>query len=767
MTQSNNNTKKLLHSVAVLGAVTAAGTVATTAHADATTPASASQATVSQAPSKDQQLANLKASQTQAEQALADQNQAALTSQTAVINQQASTATAQENAAYSSAVASQTVANQQVLANAQAHIKTPAQVAQEASAATSQYQADSTAAAQAHQAALNKLANDHAAQSQAIASQIQANETQAERDHDAQVAQATQTVDSKINAAANAVNTAQTNVNVDQNAVNDAQKANDSAQSALTSAQTALKNAQASQATTAAADYVPPVTVSGDPAGADFRVHVPKDVWTNHLKRDNRHLIITKDGQISPAQWQELNVWAARFLNEIRAKVGTKPVKVSQESIAAAQDAMRQYIQKDVPGFSHNEAIYSNVDNKYHLPNFKSSIASGDAFDYLSDENPQETTTMGDMKDSIIGLLTEFIDDDLNAMPGYGHRNQMLGLPDHKYGYDWSGEDNPYFALGGAAPDKSNWWGSASHVFVSTDGFNQHDIPLTSSTTAGPDLNALQAAVTTAQSHVDTADKALNDAKAKLTNDQAVLTKSQAILTSLKSSRDNDITKLAGTVAESPVVKNLKAKLAKVNSDYQSAVKQEHNRYAANTSKTKTDFNAKLKSIKAQPTSVDQLKNQLQGKLDALKKDHKAKLATITKHADDQINALKVSLAAKLSALKDKDVKAYQALHDQLFPAQPSNPSAGDAAKSHSDHYTNGNGQDVTLPSENYQGNDDTAELSKGDVSVSYPVYLTREQVKHNAQALPQTGDEGSLAVVALGAMSAMLGFGLAKKRED
>jgi alanyl-tRNA synthetase len=165
--------KKVLQAVATIGAVTATGAIATTAHAD-TTPAT-SNAAVSQTPSADQQLSSLQASQAKAEQSLTDQNQAALNSQTATIEQQASEAANKENAAYSSAVASQSAANQKELANAAQHIVTPAQKAQQESAAKSAYDKSNADLDAQHSAKSNQIKTDYDAAVKKTTDEVKAN----------------------------------------------------------------------------------------------------------------------------------------------------------------------------------------------------------------------------------------------------------------------------------------------------------------------------------------------------------------------------------------------------------------------------------------------------------------------------------------------------------------------------------------------------------------------------------------------------------------
>lgn len=274
----SNNSHKILKSVALAGALTAAGTVATTtAHADTT----ATNAAPSQAPASantaDQQLANLKSQQTANENTVAQNNQATMTSatnaangqiadlnaqiqqrqasnaaanqakvasETAQVNAAASSATDQENAAYSAAVASQQAANDTALKSAQANIVTPAQKAQQTAQENASYQNKAGNLNIAHNQNLNKIDTDAANQTKAVNDQITKTQDQIKANHQKAIDNATKQVDSQIADAQKNVNDVQGAVTSDQNTVNSAKTANDQAQQASQNAQKVLDQDQ-------------------------------------------------------------------------------------------------------------------------------------------------------------------------------------------------------------------------------------------------------------------------------------------------------------------------------------------------------------------------------------------------------------------------------------------------------------------------------------------------------------------------------------------
>lgn len=765
--------RNLLKSAALVGAITATGAVATTtAHAD-TTPASqpAAQSATSSTTAQDQ-LNNLKQTQTKEENDLTAQNaaqyqkdQAAVepqikSAQSQLANQQASqsaqdqqaiaSAQAQyqaeadnaakqenqtyantvntENAQYAGATAGQQAINQQAedklaqenqkaLADAAENVRTPeqkiqdrqnAKIAYDNQVATTQANesTDVKAAQKAHQATVDDLNN-----------QIQQATTNASQSHDAAVKTAT-----------DAVKTAQAQVDTDTKANNDAQSTMNSAKSALDQAKTNLDNAEKANQNAENADFVPKVTITGDPYGNGFDFTMSDDDY-DKATNDQRTFTFSKNGRIPEQTMQEIDIWTVNILNQLRQQVGSVPLHVSSESIAAADDAMQQYNQTGKSSFSHNYDIYNNVDHKYNLPNFKSSIMGDDEIGPNYNSNKVQTGKIGVFKESILRMLHGFINDSGNLMQGYGHRNHLLGLADNKYGYDWSMENQgtPYFAIG------QSYDGNSTHFFVSTNGYKQHDLPLNGSTTSTQDISTLQTAVSQAQTAYNTAKSKADQTAQTLTNDQAAL----------KTANDNLAKTQAGTV-EAPEVANLKTQLDQENKNYQAKLNQIKTNYQDQLDQLKKDYDAKINQIDMMPesntalkTKLDQkladLKSEDQAKLDKLTQDHDTKLAQLKKDHEAKLNAIQAEITKKLDTFKkqlaDQHTKDNQGIVDQITKLQlqltsekenldhkltnlkhqheiayatlaaklTPKQSESDAVKGNSDHYTTSNGQTVDL----------------------------------------------------------------------
>ncbi len=264
---------KILKSVALAGALTATGAVATTAHAD-TTKASAP---VQGVASTDQQLTNLKSQQTANESAVASSNAATMSAATtsansqiadlnnqikerqasdaavqqasqasaiAQVNSEAASATAAENASYSQAIASQTAANNVALKSAQAMIVTEQQKVQQTAQENADYQNQTDNLSSEHNSNLSKINTDYQNQTDLISQKL-TEAKKADQDHyNQKVANATKQVDDQIDDANNTINQAQKMVNDDQSDVNNKQNADKTAQSDVQNKQSTLNNDQ-------------------------------------------------------------------------------------------------------------------------------------------------------------------------------------------------------------------------------------------------------------------------------------------------------------------------------------------------------------------------------------------------------------------------------------------------------------------------------------------------------------------------------------------
>ena len=875
-----SNTSKILKSVALAGALTAAGTVATTTvHADTVaTNAAPSQAPAS-ATTADQQLANLKSQQTANENTVAQNNQATMTSatnaangqiadlnaqiqqrqasnaaanqakvasETAQVNAAASSATAQENAAYSAVVANQQAANDNALKSAQANIVTPSQKAQQTAQENASYQNKAGNLNIAHNQNLDKIDADAASQTKAVNDQITKTQAQIKANHQKAIDNATKQVDGQIADAQKSVNDAQGEVTSDQNTANSAKTANDQAQQASQSAQKTLTQDQNSlKSLQDGQDVAQTVKINkdqwyhayndwyttggykgGNITNADAQALINMRYKENSYKHSTKDQKETVDpDNLTDSQLKEINIFGANILNQIRTQLGLPEVRVTQGSINFAKDIATNYKNDNWDSANgHYDAGIKRAAKQNGL------LDSGNYYECLGGDSYIEN--MDDLKEmvynDILGMTMGSINPDGSGngnLDGHGgsrigvefaHANGLLGYPHSNpngYREDFALATNihgyVYDHLITVPTD------SAHHYYWTDPAKYDHtSIPLDQSSVA-KQISQLQTKVANDQDDVnatkskaDTTAQALMSAQAKLANDQKALKTAQDKLASLKANRAQMIAKLA-TPEENSAVQKLQAKIKDIKASHDKAIKAENAKYNAELDKLTKAHQAKLDAIKAQPSDVNELKTQLQKKLDTLKANHEAKLAQIQKDADakiakikaetqndpeitklqDRIATIKANLAAQKKNLDDQyaalvasDQAAYQKLENQLKPS-----ASEETAKGENDSYTTSDGKTVVLPHESTTTNGKTVVLShetgeaqttvsanhnavtRPEVATTVPIATvntttptTREEVKAQREGkLPQTGNHNSVAATALGLIAATMTLGL------
>lgn len=743
-----SNTSKILKSVALAGALTAAGTVATTtAHADTTATNTAQTQVPAEATTADQQLANLKSQQTANENTVAQNNQATManatkeandqiadinaqiqqrqgkvTSETAQVNADASSAIDQENAAYSAAVASQQTANDAELKAAQAKIVTPEQKAQQTAQENADYQSKAGNLSTAHNQNLNKIDVDYQNQTKQINQEI--------ANHDQAVKSATTNVDNQINAASDTVNTAQKAVDNAQTDLNDVQKA----------AQASTSNTDIPTNTKGFIDHynaqkleLPKAYINGlrnvhDTASSDqFEQTIDPDMKMFKMFDYQSDPDAAKEKvdvlHLTGQQILQLNLYSTRLINQIRAQFGMPTFKLNPQAIANAQRMANQESAGKMSGH-HPDILKGAGEN---VGSFAGQItqdstqkqmglykASGEHPDVWVKHGPNDTRlvyhwvnlsfkTMDDLQAGLFYTVTSMMFAD-SGQEADGHAlNFSL----------WNQSPDSQMALGieSFANDKNPKDGSVYYRWIFT---NSSKVDPNKNLDTTP-TNAHGANI--AQDH----SAQIKSAQATLTNAKQALANAQNKLNTLKANRDQMIQDLVAKTDNSDVQK-LQAKIKDIKASHDKAINDENAKYNTELDKLTKDHEAKLDAIKAQSSDVNELKAQLQKKLDTLKTNHEAKLAQIQKENDAKIAqikadiqnnpeiaklqariaTIKANLAAQKKSLDDKyaalvasDQAAYQKLENQLKPS-----ASEETAKGKNDSYTTADGKTVVLPRE-------------------------------------------------------------------
>lgn len=856
-----NNTSKILKSVVLAGALTVAGTVATTtAHADTTATNDAPSQAPAEAATADQQLAKLKSQQTANENTVVQNNQATMASatnaansqiadlnaqiqqrqgkvanETAQVNAAASSAIDQENATYLASVASQQAANDAELKAAQAKIVTPAQKAQE----NADYQSKASNLNIAHDQNLNKIDADYQNQTKQVNQELANAQSTIKANHDQAVKSATTNVDNQINAANDTVNTAQKAVNNDQTNLDNLQKA------AQTTASTS--NTDIPTSTKGFIDHynpqkfeLPKAYVNGlrnvhDTASSDqFEQAVNPDMEMFKMFDYQSDPDAAKEKvdvlHLTGQQLLQLNLYSTRLINQIRAQFGMPAFKLNPQAIANAQRMANQESAGKMSGH-HADILKGAGEN---VGSFSGQITQDSTQKQMglykaSGEHPDVWVKHGS---NDIRLTYHWVNlsfktmDDLQAGLFYTVTSMMFAdsgqeACGHALNFSlWNQSPDSQMALGieSFANDNNPKEGSVYYRWIFTDS-SKVDPKNNLDTTP---INAH--GVNIAQDY----SLQIKSAQTALTNAKQALANAQNELNTLKANRDQMIQDLVNkTKTDNSAVQKLQAKLKDIKTSHDKAIKAENAKYNAELDKLTQAHQAKLDAIKAQPSDVNELKAQLQKKLDTLKVNHEAKLAQIQKDADAKIAkikadaqndpeiaklqariaTIKANLAAQKKSLDDQyaalvasDKAAYQKLENQL----KSSASEG-VAKGENDSYTTADGKTVVLPHESVTTDSKTAVLAhESTVTDDKPVALPHEtgeaqttvSVNHNTVVrsevatttpiatvnttaptmheevktqhednLPQTGNQNALAAIFLGVASAIFSFGLAAKK--
>lgn len=726
------STKKLFTTTAAAAAIATGALATTTVHADADTPEGNSQAT-SQAPATSQATAQDKLANAQAALQSQQASQAAampqqLADKQAELTQQAQPRVDSENASYQQAVASQQAANSQAVANASQNITTPLQK-QTLTAQENQLYSQKTQKLDAeHQQHLDGLKSAYDAQESQLNNQIQSQQTSEQQAHDQAIKDANAKLDSQIHDAQTSVDNLQTAVNNDQTEVTNAQNAVNQAQSQVDSATKALNDAKGGSQTDYANDF-PKYNVRVKDGEDHLLISHDAVNWHDNNPADQREVTLDADGRLTGQDAKEAAIFAANIINHIRTQVGTKPVKVSQDAINIAIKGGQLF---DQPGVNEGDnEVVSTAEQA------ASGINHGRIFfdhDFNSGVSANEHTTMAEIKETINQSILDYLQEYTSGTDG--HRRSIFG-------------NGPWYPLMNNQYVAFNFAGKKGiDMLWFMDLNNQHDLPLAGNGSFVDNTAALTSALNSAKSALSSANSRLTSAKTKLTKDTDSLNAAKTTLATLKGTAHPGDT---SADTDSPAVKELKSKLSALTSTYQANVKKENDAYNQAKAKLTKDHQARLDQIKNKPENVDDVKAQNQKALDTLKKNHEAKLAAIKADITKQLEAYKQQLIAENKKANQPLVDEINALKAEINkPAESGHVS--DVVNGDKDSYVTKDGKVITI-----------GHANAGETSA--PVATTFAD-KSNTKALPQTGNNNSIALIALGAVASMLGLGLAKKRE-
>ncbi|MCC4424123.1 SEC10/PgrA surface exclusion domain-containing protein [Limosilactobacillus reuteri] len=712
---------KILKSVALAGALTATGAVATTAHAD-TTKASAP---VQGVASTDQQLTNLKSRQTANESAVASSNATTMSAATTSANSQiadlnnqikerqasdavtqqnkidqvnkdAQTATNTENSAYSSAFTKQVAANDAELKAAQAKVVTEQQKKQETTQENTDFQKQTDNLATEHNSKLSKINTDYQSQTDPISQKL-TEAKKADQDHyNQKVANATKQVGDRIDDANNTINQAQKMVNDDQSDVNNKQNADKTAQSDVQNKQSTLNNdqntlKQVQQEFDDLKETTNHIIVPQDyidvwkeyvkikkPNDQELTVAKFPELHSKNIKActeakrlnkaagfhasssdENTPITLTPEGTLSREDTVKATQYAVQLINPVRKAIGTTQYRITNASIDIAMQVGQ--VNRADNDWGHDMNAHQKAKDKWGLDTVGESVYA------TSGKTPYKT--LADLKhgvyDAVIDLLFEGNTDD--GKSDNGHTTDLLNVRCADPDSALEGTD----FLGVSYENNQNITWSTAIRFVSiVDGKSDRMQNLRKK---GYRYKAGTLADKSAQGS--------NYDQIAVPNPNETAKKLQDQISQLQAKVDDDIQNLNTSKGKANVTTNaLKAAKDKLAND-EKALTKAHDKL----NNLKNNHDKMIHDIAGDPTPSQDVKNlqaqlnqiksaydntvkseneRYETKLNDLKKNHEAKLAEIAAQPTS-LTELQSQLQAKLDTLKaNHDAKLKQITDD-------------------------------------------------------------------------------------------------------
>lgn len=263
----------------------------------------------------------------------------------------------------------------------------------------------------------------------------------------------------------------------------------------------------------------------------------------------------------------------------------------------------------------------------------------------------------------------------------------------------------------------------------------------------------------------------------------------QKAVAQAKQTRDNKIAEAKGSQVNVDALKKSldekyqqlvasdKAKIDKIETDRQNAIKQIQ-------TNAQSEYEAKLKELGIDDQAVQNQIKQLQDAHETFVKENADKLAQLKAKDAKAYNDLKTKLDAELAALMPKHEANTDHSgnvintgdHTIVLPSTDEK----DAAQEHPSVNSDNSKSTVSLAEKNNNfdnqtqtsvatanvdtNNDDTA-VTPLKVNATESATMTRKEYKQQTKKLPQTGNSQSLVLVALGTLTSMFGFSLMRKR--
>ena len=364
---------------------------------------------------------------------------------------------------------------------------------------------------------------------------------------------------------------------------------------------------------------------------------------------DFQHL--TKDQQI------RLTTYAASIINELRAKVGTKPVTVGDSSLKLAE-AFNNYANeyKTAKGGGYSEHHLKSLKEKYELAKQDSGVTSPSVA-IRSKMTPSfsgsDVTTMAQIKqvvyDGIVRTLMA-VEENTGSSDRFSGALSLLGLHD---------ADKTNLGIGLGAMVSQLTTGYETSITLSAP-------QSTSSTTKKVDAKAVE----TAQKAYDDAVKASQEAKSAVQSAQTAYTNAETALANARTNLSNVVGNRIDVPALEEALADAQSKLAQDTKALQTAKESLALAKSNATDKAKALAEAKsaLETAKAEQSNAKQSLATAKGELEVLTKAHDvavlarksagadlARKREASKEATDTHTVLNLALTKRDEVLKALD----------------------------------------------------------------------------------------------------------------
>ncbi|WP_288488152.1 KxYKxGKxW signal peptide domain-containing protein [uncultured Limosilactobacillus sp.] len=468
------------------------------------------------------------------------------------------------------------------------------------------------------------------------------------------------------------------------------------------------------------------------------------------------------DQKVSDAQ-ENYNVQSA-YVADLATQTNNLKSAASTAAANNASDADRLATAAANMEKKFNSAAYAlNTDYAYKLNSAKADVQ------YFKNLEEKNTNTMNAVKDALTKISAFLTAKAANenayqasvaaqAVVSQTEKAYLAAMDAHNLPNDKQLEK-----IETQAATDANWAKSYQHQLDAT-GYSAASDAVVNATSAQAALTSANAAVSEAQANYNANKTSANGAA--LASAQAVQASAEAdalVYGTVKDAQDNLKNVLKQTVSVNEGTQTVQMPV----SDLVAIVNQWNTKSAASTKKL-NDVKANLAAVKDVQAAVDAANAKL-----ATANANLTSAKQAYQDALDALNALKPGSGSDSSASSDSqgssassDSQGSSASSDSQgsnasSDSNASNATTSDAAKPAGS--ANGGSQQAAAATLSGNKAAAVAFAAKGNVAAS----ASREASQSDSKALPQTGNENTAAVVALGAVSAMFGLGLAAKKRE